>query len=34
MLGTFYDHEYGSDSHYIQKVDNRETVIKLLFGEK
>lgn len=34
MLETFYDHEYGSDPHYIQKVDNKETVTKLLLGEK
>lgn len=34
MLETFYDHEYGSDPDYIQKAENRETVIKLLLGGK
>lgn len=32
LLETFYDHEFGSGPDYIQKAENRETVIKLLFG--
>lgn len=32
MLEKFYDHQYGSDPHYIQKAESRESVMKLLFG--
>lgn len=34
MLEAFYDHQYGSDSHYIQKAESREAVMQLLFGGK
>lgn len=32
MLETFYDHLYGSSPHYIQKVESRESVRQMLFG--